>query len=80
MKSFFIAFFILFTGGLMLYVSVNKLSVDKFNKIILVSDNKIIFTMENKNIVVIGNNLLLSYFDKEEFQIVGEINKIEIIN
>ena len=80
MKSFFILFFIYFTGDFMLYLAKDSVCVDKYKKIINVSDNQILYEVDDKKILITGENLLISYYEKDQFNIIGRISKIEIIS
>lgn len=54
-----------------------KVTIQSFKKILKVDDQEIVFIDKNKTISIIGNNLNISYFDYDEFIVIGIIEKVE---
>ena len=54
-----------------------KVTIQSFKKILKVDDQEIVFIDKNKTISIIGNNLNISYFDYDEFIVLGIIEKVE---
>ena len=62
----------------MIFFDDKKAIVTEFKKIIKINEKKII-CQYNKNVVNInGNNMYISVYEKDEFEIKGEIFSIEI--
>jgi len=62
----------------MIYLSNESLKVINFIKILKVESDEIVVKMKNKTVYILGNNLCISSFEKEEFEIIGNINEIKI--
>ena len=62
----------------MIYLSNESLKVINFKKILKVESDEIVVKMKNKTVYILGNNLRISSFEKEEFEIIGNINEIKI--
>ena len=67
-------------GDIMIFLNDNKVKVIEFKKIIKTNDKQIIFETKNKLIYIDGNNMYISFYEKDEFEIKGDINKIEFSN
>lgn len=60
----------------MIYVNDNKVKIQGYQKLLKVSDNEIVFMIFKKTVFVEGIDLSLSYFEKDEFELIGTINSI----
>lgn len=60
----------------MIYVNDNKVKIQGYQKLLKVSDNEIVFMIFKKTVFVEGVDLSLSYFEKDEFEVIGTINSI----
>lgn len=60
----------------MIYVNDNKVKIQGYQKLLKVSDNEIVFMIFKKTVFVEGIDLSLSYFEKDEFEVIGTINSI----
>ena len=60
----------------MLYVTDHKINVQQYKKLLKVSDDEIVFLYNKKTVFICGNNLSISYFEKDEFEVLGTINNI----
>lgn len=61
----------------MIYIDNNKLTIQNYKKVLKVSDLEIVFIFLKQTVFVKGDNLSISYFEKDEFQIQGKISTIE---
>lgn len=59
-----------------MYVQEHKINVQKYKKILKLCEKEIEFVMSNKTILVQGEKLYLSFFEKDEFEIIGDFNNI----
>lgn len=60
----------------MIYINNDKVKVQNYQKLLKVSSDEIVFILFKKTIFIQGNDLSLSYFEKDEFEIVGSITNI----
>ena len=62
----------------MIILNDNNLQVISFSKILFVSENEIVVKLKRKTIYISGFNLSLSSYEKEQFEIIGNIKEIKI--
>ena len=60
----------------MIYVNDNKVKIQGYQKLLKVSDNEIVFIIFKKTVFIEGIDLSLSYFEKDEFEVIGTINSV----
>ena len=60
----------------MIYVTKNKTIIQQYQKLIKVSETEIIFIHENNKVYLLGKDLSISLFEKDEFEIHGEIHNL----
>lgn len=57
----------------MIYIEENEIRIQMFTKILRVSDHCIIVALKNKKVFIEGVRLCITYLEKTEIIIVGEI-------
>ena len=62
----------------MFVIAKKELIVQGYEKLLKVSEEEIVFLLFNKTFIISGVNLSLPFYEKDEFKIKGNINKIEI--
>ena len=62
----------------MIFFDDKKAIVTEFKKIIKINEKQIIFQSNKKVVNINGNNMYISVYEKDEFEIKGEIFSIEI--
>lgn len=60
----------------MIYINNDVITIQNYQKLLKVSEDEIVFILFKKTIFISGKNLSISYFEKSEFQINGQINSI----
>lgn len=55
----------------------SKLEIENFKNILLYTENEIQIQCKNKCILILGKNLLISSYTKEELSIIGKIDEIK---
>ncbi|MCI5746096.1 MAG: YabP/YqfC family sporulation protein [Erysipelotrichaceae bacterium] len=60
----------------MIYVFNDSLKVQGYQKILKVSDSEIVLTIYNKTFYIIGNDLIISEFEEDEFYVKGIISSL----
>lgn len=58
----------------------NKIHIINFQKIITLEENEIAFTTKNKMVKIFGKDLNLKKLLKDELLIIGNINRIEVMD
>lgn len=62
----------------MIYISNTSMTIQGYKKLLKISEDEIVFIIFNKTVVIIGNELSISYFEKDEFVIKGNIINIQM--
>ena len=57
----------------MICITKDKISVQQYQQVIKVTDKEIIFTHDNQLINILGVDLYISIFEKDEFEIHGKL-------
>lgn len=60
----------------MICITKDKISVQQYQQVIKVTDKEIIFTHDNQLINILGVDLYISIFEKDEFEIHGKLLQI----
>ena len=60
----------------LIYVFNDSLKVQGYQKILKVSDSEIVLTIYNKTFYIIGNDLIISEFEEDEFYVKGIISSL----
>lgn len=64
----------------MIYIENNKIRIQLFTKILRVSDNCIIVALNDKKITIFGKRLCITYLEKNEIIILGDLVEIKFLN
>ena len=62
----------------MIYFNNKDLIVQGYQKLLKVSEDEVVFIIFKKTIIIIGSDLSLPYFEKDEFILKGNISNIQI--
>ena len=60
----------------LIYVFNDSLKVQGYQKILKVSDSEIVLTIYNKTFYIIGDDLIISEFEEDEFYVKGIISSL----
>lgn len=62
----------------MIYINNKEFTVQGYKKLLKISEDEIVFIIFNKTVVILGNELSITYFEKDEFVVKGIINNIQM--
>lgn len=61
----------------MITVYQEKISIQRYKRILRVDENEILIAMKHSNVSVFGETLLIIYLNAEEIIVRGKIKKVE---
>lgn len=64
----------------MIHFDFNNLIIDKYKSILKISDDEIVVLINKKTVFIKGVDMYINYFEKDEFEVKGKINKIEVFD
>lgn len=64
----------------MIHFDFNNLIIDKYKSILKISEDEIVVLINKKTVFIKGVDMYINYFEKDEFEVKGKINKIEVFD
>lgn len=61
----------------MIYVMDNEVKIQGYQKVLKISEDEVVFLLFKQTIFINGEDLMISYFEKDEFTIKGKIKSIK---